>query len=116
MSPTVTMFGEPVTDPATVADRQGFLTDGFTPLNCGTCGVAVQVRKNSREQTSIQWCGSARDCAVFASDGAGSALHATCPRLMESITRAAKLGAVPIPTPLPSSESVPADSVPSEVD
>ncbi|BDD84428.1 hypothetical protein TPB0596_41910 [Tsukamurella pulmonis] len=98
MSPTVTMFGEPVTQPATVADREGFLTDGFTPLNCGTCGVAVQVRKNSREQTSIQWCGSARECAVFAADGAGSALRATCPRLMESITRAAKLGEVPVPT------------------
>ena len=98
MSPTVTMFGEPVTRPATVADREGFLTDGFTPLNCGTCGVAVQVKKNSREQTSIQWCGSARECTVFAADGAGSALRATCPRLMESITRAAKLGEVPVPT------------------
>ncbi|WP_197466781.1 hypothetical protein [Tsukamurella pseudospumae] len=98
MSPTVTMFGEPVTRPATVADREGFLTDGFTPLNCGTCGVAVQVKKNSREQTSIQWYGSARECAVFAADGSGSALRATCPRLMESITRAAKLGEVPVPT------------------
>ncbi|CAM3155860.1 hypothetical protein [Tsukamurella hominis] len=98
MSPTVTMFGEPVVLPSTVSDREGFLTDGFTPLNCGTCGVAVQVRKNSREHTSIQWCGSARECAVFATDGAGSALRATCPRLMESITRAAKLGEVPVPT------------------
>ena len=98
MSPTVTMFGEPVTQPATVADREGFLTDGFTPLNCGTCGVAVQVRKNSREHTSIQWCGSALECTVFATDGAGSALRATCPRLMESITRAAKLGEVPVQT------------------
>ncbi|MET9325310.1 hypothetical protein [Tsukamurella sp. NPDC003166] len=98
MSPTVTMFGEPVTTPTTVADREGFLTDGFTALNCGTCGVAVQVKKNSREQTSIQWCGSARECTVFAADGAGSALRATCPRLMESITRAAKLGEVPVPT------------------
>ncbi|CAM3922580.1 MULTISPECIES: hypothetical protein [Tsukamurella] len=110
MSPTVTMFGEPVTQPATVADREAFLTDGFTPLNCGTCGVAVQVRKNSREQTSIQWCGSARDCSVFAADGAGSALRATCPRLMDSITRAAKLGAVPVPPePLPSTNDADAD-------
>lgn len=105
MSPTVTMFGEPVTVPTTVSDREGFLTDGFTPLNCDTCGVAVQVRKNSREQTSIQWCGSARDCSVFSADGAGSALRATCPRLMESITRAAKLGEVPVPT-----EHTPPDS------
>ena len=34
----------------------------------------------------------------FATDGAGSALRATCPRLMESITRAAKLGEVPVQT------------------
>ncbi|MGV7750442.1 hypothetical protein PJM50_29760, partial [Mycobacterium kansasii] len=51
-----------------------------------------------REHTSIQWCGSARECEVFATDGAGSALRATCPRLMESITRAAKLGEVPVQT------------------
>ncbi len=100
MSPTVTMFGEPVTVPSTVSDREGFLTDGYTPLRCGTCDVAVRVRKTSREQTSIQWCGSARECSVFAADGAGSALRATCPRLMESITRAAKLGEVPVPTDL----------------
>ncbi|NKY18028.1 hypothetical protein HF999_06575 [Tsukamurella spumae] len=91
------MFGEPVTEPSTVADREGFLTDGYVPLACGTCGVAVQVKKNSREQTSIQWRGSARDCTVFAADGADSALRPTCPRLMESIARAAKLGTVPVP-------------------
>jgi hypothetical protein len=93
-APPVTMFGEPVTRPETVADRQGFLTDGYAPLNCDTCGVPVAVRKNSREQTSIQWCGPARTCRVF-TDG-GSALTPTCPRLMESIHRAAKLGTVPI--------------------
>ncbi|WP_019201937.1 hypothetical protein [Tsukamurella sp. 1534] len=97
MTSTVTMFGEPVTRPDTVADREGFLTDGYTPLSCGTCGVDVQVRKNSREQTSIQWCGAAARCEVFAADGGASALRATCPRLMESIARAAKLGTIPLP-------------------
>jgi hypothetical protein len=33
---------------------------------------------------------------VFAADGAGTALRPTCPRLMESIARAAKLGTVPV--------------------
>ncbi|BDH59397.1 hypothetical protein [Tsukamurella sp. PLM1] len=105
MPPTVTMFGEPVTVPSTVTDREGFLTDGYVPLACGTCGVAVQVKKNSREQTSIQWCGSASQCEVFAADGAGTALRATCPRLMESIARAAKLGTVPVPESVPPEES-----------
>lgn len=97
MSPTVTMFGEPVTRPQTVTDREGFLSDGFTALNCGTCGVAVQVRKNSREQTSIQWSGSVRECTVFAAEGGSTALRATCPQLMATIARAAKLGTVPVP-------------------
>ncbi len=99
MSPTVTMFGEPVTVPSTVSDREGFLTDGFTPLNCGTCGVAVRVRKNSREHTSIQWSGSAGACEYFATEcstGRTRALTPTCPRLMESIAHATKVGAVPL--------------------
>ncbi|GAB3130313.1 hypothetical protein GCM10027289_14620 [Tsukamurella serpentis] len=105
MSPTVTVFGEPVTCADTVADREGFLTDGYTPLECSTCGVAVQVKKNSREQTSIQWCGPARTCSVFSADGSGTTLRATCPRLMESIARAAKLGTVPVPESVTQEES-----------
>ena len=97
--PPVTVFGEPVIRADTVADRADFLTAGFTPVACRTCGVAVLVRKNSREQTSIQWTSSGADCEFFSAErsaGRSPALTPTCPRLMESINRAAKVGAVPI--------------------
>lgn len=99
-APPVTMFGRPVTRAETVTDRQGFLTEGFVPVQCDTCGSGVSVRKNSREHTSIQWNSSASSCEVFAamrSAGNSPALTPTCPRLMESIDRAAKLGTVDVP-------------------
>jgi hypothetical protein len=81
-----------MTRPQTLADRRRYLEDGLVDLACDHCAGLVRVRKNSAEQTSVQWTMAAVDgCAEFAmrrGGGQPSALVATCGRLHASIARA----------------------------
>ncbi|GAA4558487.1 ferredoxin [Planotetraspora kaengkrachanensis] len=80
------------------------LTDGapMRPLCCLRCGAAVEVRKASWQQTSVQWsaqslgvCLERRD--ALSVNGDGRAVFQGCTALRESIVRAALEGAVPVP-------------------
>jgi hypothetical protein len=85
-----------MTPPQTLADRRRYLEDGLVDLACDHCGGLVRVKKNSDEQTSIQWTVAAVDgCAEFAmrrGAGRASALVVTCGRLHASIARAVAEG------------------------
>lgn len=62
------------------------------PVECGTCGACVLVRKASWEQTSVQWSSVARR-RCHRRDGL-----TLCPQLRASIETAVLLGAVPVLT------------------
>lgn len=93
-----TTFGVPAR-PETLAERREFLSAGFTPLACATCGTSVLVKKNSSRHTSIQWtCDPAAHCPRYAerTDGVRTALPDTCERLSETIARAAAEGRIEV--------------------
>ena len=50
-----TTFGEGPASAGTLADRMLYLTGGLEPVACRNCSTTVLVRKNSPNQTSIQW-------------------------------------------------------------
>jgi hypothetical protein len=80
-------------------DRREYLGGGLRPLDCRTCGVRVQVKKLSPEQTSIQWTSPTENCpeiAARAADGEHPALVDTCPNLRGSIERAVGAGELPV--------------------
>jgi hypothetical protein len=77
-----------VTDTAT--DRRTYLESGLTAIDCGRCGAAVQVRKSSTAQTSIQWTAQAqRRCRAFE-------VRAGCPDLHRAIDDAVTAGELPV--------------------
>lgn len=94
-------LGQPGARPDTLADRHEFLTSGLTRHDCDSCGTRVLVKKNSPKHTSIQWTtNAAESCPVFAeqaSTGSSAALLDTCPKLSDSIQRAAANGGVEVP-------------------
>jgi hypothetical protein len=70
----------------------------YTDVECGQCGVAVQVAKFSLQHTSVQWSGDAvLGCVEFAAKvaaGGHSALVPTCASLRDSIEDAVAGGRV----------------------
>ena len=81
------------------------------PLRCVECSAQVLVQKNSWEHTSIQWTAAARRRGPVGQAGAGrdgrpGAPLMACPRLAETITRAAASGVLdvyddaPVPAPI----------------
>jgi hypothetical protein len=95
--------------PTTLADRRRYLEDGLVDLACDHCGGTVRVKKNSVEQTTVQWTvAAANGCAEFVmrrNAGQLSALVATCGRLRATIDRAVAEGRLRI---------VPAEGTPVE--
>jgi hypothetical protein len=76
---------------------------GYRRIECGRCGVAVQVAKFSAQHTSVQWPpGAVRGCAEFtarAAAGEPSALIDTCASLRDSIERAVCRGDLAVAPP-----------------
>lgn len=70
-----------------------------TEIRCGRCATRVLVRKNSLEQTSIQWLDEASRCTEFAEagDGVPTALRASCESLYETIRGAVRSGQLEVP-------------------
>ncbi|TSD95673.1 hypothetical protein FOS14_17910 [Skermania sp. ID1734] len=96
------------TDPAraeavrqqTLADRHNYLERGMQPVQCRSCGTEVLVRKNSFQQTSIQWTTDPRtSCPVFAAGDA--AQPQGCPKLRQSIEHAVLEGLLEVENHLP---------------
>jgi len=75
----------------------------YTEVECGRCGVHVQVAKFSPQHTSVQWSGDAvLGCAEFAAKvaaGGDSALIPTCASLRDSIEDAVAGGRVEVLPP-----------------
>ncbi len=73
----------------------------MTPVSCEHCGTEVLVRKNSLDQTSVQWQATPADvCPRFAeaqAAGKVSALQDACPNLESSIGHAVRLGVITLP-------------------
>lgn len=73
----------------------------MTPVSCEHCGTEVLVRKNSLDQTSVQWQATpSKVCPRFAearAAGKVSALQDSCPNLESSIGHAVRLGAITLP-------------------
>ncbi|OBF13659.1 hypothetical protein A5727_16460 [Mycobacterium sp. ACS4331] len=65
------------------------------PVECGTCGARVLVRKSSWEQTSVQWNADAvARCAR--SNGAAAQELTLCPQLRSAIETAVLQGTLPV--------------------
>ena len=86
---------------ATADDRFRYMEAGMTPVACESCGTEVLVRKNSIDQTSVQWQATPSDvCPRFAearAAGKVSALQDACPNLESSIGHAVRLGVIAMP-------------------
>ena len=73
----------------------------LVPVTCGQCGAAVQARKSSWAQTSVQWDAEAMARCVQRRVAGALAGHAgrpllACSELRASIEAAAIGGAVPV--------------------
>lgn len=82
----------------TLAERARYTSEGLTTVACMDCLAVVEVRKNSDQQTAIQWTSDAQGhCPEMArrSDKYGG-IHEGCPRLMASIDAAARDGSLPV--------------------
>lgn len=88
---------------ATADDRYRYMEAGMTPVACEACGTEVLVRKNSVDQTSVQWQATPSEvCPRFAEArkaGKVSALQDACPNLESSIGHAVRLGVITLPEP-----------------
>jgi hypothetical protein len=88
----------------------------MTPVACTTCGAAVEARKSSWDQTSIQWSSEAlAACLEHRATGAGpgpnGATFPGCHALRDCIRRAAVSGTLPVQDddPLPTNPENPED-------
>jgi hypothetical protein len=78
----------------TLADRARYTSEGLTTVACLDCLVTVEVRKNSDQQTAIQWPADAqRMCPELAKP---EGFQRGCPRLRASIEDAVREGRLPI--------------------
>ena len=78
----------------TLAERARYTSEGLTSVACMDCLATVDVRKNSDQQTAIQWSGEAQGkCPELAR---GRDTHRGCSRLMASIDAAAREGRLPV--------------------
>ena len=73
----------------------------MTSVECQRCHATVQVRKSSRQQTSVQWDeAAARTCperrSFLSAGGIREADFFTCAGLRESIAQAALSGTIPL--------------------
>ncbi|WP_024795562.1 hypothetical protein [Tomitella biformata] len=86
---------------ATADDRFRYMEAGMAPVSCEACGTEVLVRKNSLDQTSVQWQETpSKVCPRFAearAAGKVSALQDACPNLESSIGHAVRLGVITLP-------------------
>lgn len=86
---------------ATADDRYRYMEAGMRPVSCEHCGTEVLVRKNSVDQTSVQWQAEPwAVCPRFAEAheaGKVSALQDACPNLESSIGHAVRLGVITLP-------------------
>lgn len=81
----------------TLAERTRYTAEGLTTVSCMDCLVSVQVRKNSEQQTAIQWTADAQaKCPELARH---EGIHEGCSRLMASIDAAVRDGLLPIGAP-----------------
>ncbi|WP_127781874.1 hypothetical protein [Rhodococcus sp. X156] len=87
----------------TEADKLLYTTAGLQPVDCGTCGTRVLVKKNSKQHTSIQWTTRAKESCpelrAGTSTGSMTALPDTCPRLRASISYAVAEGMLQVGDP-----------------
>jgi hypothetical protein len=78
----------------TLAERARYTSEGLTRVSCMDCLATVDVRKNSEQQTAIQWSAEAQaGCPELARRGAR---YEGCPRLQASIEAAVRDGRLPI--------------------
>ena len=78
----------------TLADRARYTSEGLTTVACLDCLVTVEVRKNSDQQTAIQWPVDAqRQCPELSKH---EGFQRGCPRLRASIEDAVREGRLPI--------------------
>lgn len=88
---------------ATADDRFRYMQAGLAPVSCEHCGTEVLVKKNSADQTSVQWQATPWTvCPRFAqarAAGKVSALQDACPNLESSIGHAVRLGVITLPGP-----------------
>jgi hypothetical protein len=78
----------------TLAERARYTSEGLTTVACMDCLVTVGVRKNSDQQTAIQWPADAQSkCPELARQ---EGFHRGCPRLRASIEDAVRAGQLPI--------------------
>jgi hypothetical protein len=68
----------------------------MTTVACLDCLATVQVRKNSEQQTAIQWTDEAKNACP---ELAKRELYEGCPRLKASIAAAVREGRLPIGVP-----------------
>lgn len=77
-------------------DREHYLNDGLTQVDCRHCHATVAVRKLAPSYTAVQWnSGAAQQCAYFAqlrAEGGDSSRAPSCPRLTDSIKHAVAEG------------------------
>jgi len=81
-------------DAETLAERVRYTAEGLTSVSCMDCLVSVQVRKNSEQQTAIQWPADAQGMCPEMSRRSG--IHESCPRLRASIDAAVRDGRLPV--------------------
>jgi len=86
--------------PDTREDQRLYTQARLVDVACLDCLAHVRVKKNSEHHTSIQWSAEAvGQCAEFgrlAGEPGGRKVYAACPRLVASIERSVRDGAVPI--------------------
>jgi hypothetical protein len=80
--------------PETLADRALYTSEGLTPVACSGCAATVAVRKNSEQQTAIQWDAENQFLCPERAKHAG--IHEGCPVLRASIEAAVRDGSLPI--------------------
>jgi hypothetical protein len=80
--------------PDTIAERARYTVEGLTTVACMDCLVTVRVRKNSDQQTAIQWPTDAQSMCPELSKHEG--FERGCPRLRASIEDAVREGRLPI--------------------
>jgi hypothetical protein len=87
-------------DPATLEEQRRYTQAGLVEVACRDCAARVGVRKNSEQQTSIQWSlQSLIECKVFERPDPSQGrrdLHRSCPEMMASIDAAVRSGELPV--------------------
>lgn len=86
---------------ASRADRERYLNEGLTHVDCRYCHATVAVKKLGPGYTAVQWNSEATQrCAYFAelrADGGQTSRAPSCPKLSDSIKHAVAEGILPSP-------------------